>query len=277
MISEDNWQDHYWNYLARLEVDAIERNYEDLKPWDTLAENCMNLAIKAPFLNSLNSKAKSIHLAAAFLKRTMSDFRGTWLLLNWGYPYQAACVAASLYENALVVNCLVDRQDLVNEVLNNKNADVPWSAQKLSKMAAHKDLYGNIPDNFPETDEKFNLAWKLCYHNYKLLCKMKHPTLQQVADETGSALNKKGEFAVIPLPDTRSESLALKHMLMIISISKLFSATKCFAKAIECSEDDLEHKVFYSQANQVYSELMRNIGKSKIREIAIKAYGFKFT
>jgi len=22
MISEDNWQDHYWNYLSRLEVDA---------------------------------------------------------------------------------------------------------------------------------------------------------------------------------------------------------------------------------------------------------------
>lgn len=276
MISEDNWQDHYWNYLGRLEVGAIDRSFEDLKPWDSLAEDCMNLAIKAPFLKGKNANAKSIKLSAAFLKRTMSDFRGAWLLINWGYPYQAACVAASLYENALVVNCLVERQDLADEVLHNKNGDVPWGAQQLCKMATHKDLYGNIPDKFPN-DEKFNLAWRLCYHNYKLLCKMKHPTLQQVADETSAALNNKGEFAVIPLPDTRSESLALKHMLMIICISKLFSATKCFAKAIDCADDDPEHEKFYGEALEVYSNLKRNIGESKIKDISIKAYGYKFT
>ncbi|EKO3807830.1 MULTISPECIES: hypothetical protein [Vibrio] len=276
MISEDNWQDHYWNYLARLEVGAIDRSFEDLKPWDSLAEDCMNLAIKAPFLKGKNSDTKSIKLSAAFLKRTMSDFRGAWLLINWGYPYQAACVAASLYENALVVNCLVERQDLADEVLLNKNGDVPWGAQNLCKMAAHKDLYGNIPDKFPN-DDKFNTAWKMCYHNYKLLCKMKHPTLQQVADETSSALNHKGEFAVIPLPDTRNESLALKHMLMIICISKLFSAAKCFAKAVDCASDDPEHEQFYGEAIKAYSNLKKNIGESKIKDISIKAYGFKFT
>ena len=178
MISEDSWQDHYWNYLAHLEVGAIDRSFEELKPWDSLAEDCMNLAIKAPFLKGEKSGAISIKLSAAFLKRTMSDFRGAWLLINWGYPYQAACVAASLYENALVVNCLVERQDLADEVLHNKNMDVPWGAQKLCKMAAHKDLYGNIPDKFPN-DDNFNKAWKMCYHNYKLLCKMKHPTIQR--------------------------------------------------------------------------------------------------
>ncbi|WP_413491997.1 hypothetical protein [Morganella psychrotolerans] len=273
MISKDNWQDHYWNYLAHLEVGAIDRSFEDLKPWDSLAEDCMNLAIKAPFLKGKNSNTKPIKLSAAFLKRSMSDFRGAWLLINWGYPYQAACVAASLYENALVVNCLVERQDLTDEVLNNKNADVPWGAQKLCKMAAHKDLYGNIPDKFPNNEE-FNLAWKLCYHNYKLLCKMKHPTLQQVADEASSALNIKGEFVVIPLPDTRSESLALKHMLMIICISKLFSATKCFAKAIECADDDPDHTQFYKEALEVYSNLKNRISESKIKDISIKAYEF---
>ena len=276
MISEDNWQDHYWNYLARLEVGAIDRSFEDLKPWDSLAEDCMNLAIKAPFLKGKNSGTKSIKLSAAFLKRTMSDFRGAWLLINWGYPYQAACVAASLYENALVVNCLVERQDLADEVLLNKNGDVPWGAQKLCKMAAHKDLYGYIPDKFPN-DDMFNTAWKMCYHNYKLLCKMKHPTLQQVADETSSTLNHKGEFTVIPLPDTRNESLALKHMLMIICISKLFSAAKCFAKAVNCASDDPEHEQFYGEALKVYSNLKRSIGESKIKDISIKAYGFKFT
>ncbi|ELB2819339.1 hypothetical protein QNE82_001459 [Vibrio alginolyticus] len=54
--------------------------HKDLKPWDSLAEICMDLAVKAPFLHGRNSNAKSIKLAAAFLKRTMSDFRGAWLL-----------------------------------------------------------------------------------------------------------------------------------------------------------------------------------------------------
>ncbi|HHZ8352143.1 hypothetical protein [Proteus mirabilis] len=276
MISKDNWQDHYWNYLAHLEMKAIDHSFVDLKPWDSLAKDCMNLAIKAPFLKGKNSNTKPIKLSAAFLKRSMSDFRGAWLLINWGYPYQAACVAASLYENALVVNCLVERQDLADEVLNNKNADVPWGAQKLCKMAAHKDLYGNIPDEFPNNEE-FNLAWKLCYHNYKLLCKMKHPTLQQVTDEASSTLNINNEFVVIPLPDTRRESLALKHMLMIICISKLFSATKCFAKAIECADDDPDHTQFYKEALEVYSNLKSRISESKIKDISIKAYGFSLT
>lgn len=63
MISEDNWQEHYWNYLARFEDAVIDQSYEDLKPWDSLAEDCMNLAIKAPFLMGKNSSTRSIKLS----------------------------------------------------------------------------------------------------------------------------------------------------------------------------------------------------------------------
>lgn len=274
-ITPENWPDHYWNYLARLEISAIDDNYLKLKQWDKLSEKCMNLAIKAPFLKGENTGSKSLRLAAAFLKRTMSDFRGTWLLLNWGYPYQAACVAASLYENALVVNCISGRDDLADKILTNQYGDVPWSAIQLSKMAAQRDLFGEIKDKLP-IDTNFDRAWQLCYHNYKLLCKMKHPTLQQVSDETSHSINTKGEFVVIPLSDTRESALGLKQMIMIICISKLFSAAKCFAQSSACADDDKQEKEFLDFASEVYSELKEQISSSLIKDLPIKATGFKF-
>lgn len=274
-ITAENWPDHYWNYLAQLEVNAIDKNYTDLKPWDELAEKCMNLAIKAPFLTGEETGSKSLKLAAAFLKRAMSDFRGAWLLVNWGYPCQAACVAASLYENALVVNCISGRNDLADKILTNKNGDVPWKPQQLSKMATQRDLFGEIKPS-PPNDSNYEKAWKLCYHNYKLLCKMKHPTLQQIADETSHAMNTQGDFVVIPLPDTRESAIGLKQMIMIVCISKLFSAAKCFAHSSKCSDDDTDHQVFYTFATEVYSDLKANIGTSSIKSIPIKATGFKF-
>lgn len=273
-ITNENWPDHYWNYLAQLEVHSIDKNYTALKPWDELAEKCMNLAIKAPFLKGEETGSKSLKLSAAFLKRTMSDFRGAWLLVNWGYPYQAACVAASLYENALVVNCISGRDDLAEKILTNKNGDVPWQPQKLSKMAAQRDLFGEIKNHAPN-DRNFEQAWKLCYHNYKLLCKMKHPTLQQIGDETSHVMNEKGEFVVIPLPDTRDSAVGLKQMIMIVCISKLFSAAKCFAQSSKCSDDDAFHQEFYNFATEVYSDLKAHISTSAIKSIPIKATGFK--
>lgn len=270
-ITPENWPDRYWNYLAQLEVAAIDSNYVGLKPWDELAEKCMNLAIKAPFLKGENTGSKSLKLAAAFLKRTMSDFRGVWLLLNWGYPYQAACVAASLYENALVVNCISGRDDFAAKILTNQNGDVPWKPQQLSKMAAQRDLFGEIKDK-PPIDSNFEQAWKLCYQNYKLLCKMKHPTLQQINDETSHAMNAKGQFVVIPLPDTRESAIGLKQMIMIICISKLFSAAKCFAQSSACTDDDKYHEEFYNFATEVYSDLKEAISTSSIRDIPIKSY-----
>ncbi|WP_370598885.1 hypothetical protein NMD15_06945 [Plesiomonas shigelloides] len=271
----ENWPDGYWNDLAKLEILAIDKNYENLQTWDKLAEKCMNLAIKAPFLPATNTNSRSLKLSAAFLKRAMSDFRGLWILINWGYPYQAACIAASLYENALVVNCISGRDDLADLIINNTGGDVPWKPQQLAKMAAQRDLYGEIK-SIPPKDQNFDNAWKLCYRNYKLLCKMKHPTLQQVKDETEHALNCNGQFVVIPFPDSRDSSLGLKHLIMIIAISRIFSAAKCFAISSKCNHDNLDYKKFIDDAKEIYSDLQEHIRNSEISKIPIKLDKFPF-
>ncbi len=105
---------------------------------------------------------------------------------------------------------------------------------------------------------------------------MKHPTLQQIKDETSHAMNEKGQFAVIPLPDTRESTLGLKQMIMVIAISKLFSAAKCFAESSNCFDDDELYQEFYNFATEVYSDLKNHISNSDIVSIPIKASRFKF-
>lgn len=266
--------EHYWDYLGYMEASAIEKNNDTIKPWDETAKKCMTLAILAPLLKGEKSSEDSVKLAAAFLKRSMTDFRSIWLMLNWGYPYQAACVASSLYENSLVVNCIVDRNDLARTVMNAKNGDIPWGAQKLAKMAAEKDLMGEITDK-PENSKEYEQAWKLCYRNYKWLCKIKHPTIQQLNDETNHAKVDDGRFAVIPLPDTRDSGVGLKQMIMIIAVSRLFSAAKNFAMAIKCPDDDKEHIKFFNLTCEVFSELKDNISKSSIKDLPIQVYDYK--
>lgn len=102
------------------------------------------IIIQGCIFASKATKKKTLGIASAFMKRVLSDYRGLWWPLNLGYSYQAACVAASLYENALLVDCLSDDERLCEIAMNAKGGDIPWGALKLSKMAAQKDLYNII-------------------------------------------------------------------------------------------------------------------------------------
>lgn len=265
----------YWRLLGELEVEAINNSFHILRKLDLLAEKCMTLALKSPFLKGNRSGSYSLSIAALFLKRAMSDFRGAWLLLNRGYPYQAACVVASLYEHASIVNCICDRDDLAKVAISGKDGDITWKPVQLAKMCAQKDLFGEIKHKNPEGDI-FDNAWRAEYHNYKLLCKMKHPTMQQLQDEASMTLTDKGQFVVAARPDNRQDSLGLKQLIMVIAIMKLISATKNFAKATDCNADE-DGKVFFEEELFVfYQELTDFIKESEVAKAKIHVYGYSF-
>lgn len=273
-LNPKNNPEDYWDFLSYMEVAAIDKNHTHLKPWDSLAKDCMAFSIQVPFLKGKEKSRYSLKIAATFLKRSMSDFRGVWLMLNWGYPYQAACVAASLYENSLIVNCISDRDDLAKIVATSKNGDIPWGAKKLSSMSAEKDIYGKIT-GLKRKEKDFERVHNLCYRNYKWLCKIKHPTMQQISDEINHAMLENGTFSVVPLPDSREDSISLKQMVLIIAISRLFSAAKSFATAINCEEgDELDIKL-YELATRIHKELKENINSSEIDKLPIHVYDFK--
>lgn len=273
-MNKDNWPDYYWEHLAYLEASCLENNFKLVKDWDSLAQKCMLLAIKAPFLVKSEKNKLSLKVASAFMKRTMSDFRGAWLLLNIGYPYQAACVAASLYENSLIVNCISDSDDLATKALECRGGDIPWGPKKLAQMAAQKDLYGVIKNDQPNNVE-YKKAWELCYHNYKLLCKMKHPTIQQLKEEVKNTSIDNGQFVVVPKPFEMSFNTPVFEIIMIIMISRLFSAAKCFAMALNLPAEDDSNVEFLTLCNEVYSLLIGKIESSDLRSLPIEVNDFR--
>lgn len=265
----------YWKTLANLEVAAINYSYTNLQELDSLSEKCIELAISVPFLKGERSGCYSLSVATLFLKRAISDFRGAWLLLNWGYPYQAACAVASLYEHALIVNCICDRDDLAKVAMSGRDGDMPWQPKKLAKMSACKDLFGVVKTDFPN-DSNFERAWRHEYWNYKFLCKMKHPTVQQLNDEASMTLLDSNTYVVAAKPDIRKESLGLKKIIMFIAISKIFSAVKNVAKATKCSHDSEEEKLLFEELVSLNEKMKLFLENSKVLEVPIKVYGYDF-
>ncbi|HHQ6569820.1 TPA: hypothetical protein ACSTJX_004735 [Serratia fonticola] len=276
-----NWPEYYWDHLAKLESVCLEKNFSLMKGWDTLAEKCMLISIKAPFLLKEIDKPLSLNVASVFMKRCMSDFRGAWWMLNLGYPYQAACIAASLYEHSLIVDCISNRDDLARQVIECKNGDIPWNPKKLAQMAAQRDIYGSIGDERSLDErplkERYNSAWRLSYHNYKLLCKMKHPTIQQLKEEAKNTKLPNGQFVVVPKPFELNNNMPVSHMIMIIIISRLFSAAKCFAMSVNLPVDDQNNIEFFNLCNEVYELLLKNIENSDIKSLPIEVCDFSFS
>ncbi|MBW5821263.1 hypothetical protein [Yersinia enterocolitica] len=275
METEADWTIDYWDALIGLEINALTSINDTRKEWEELAKKCMTLAIKSAFLQGKDYKKETVRTAFAFLKRTMTDFRGAWLLINLGYPYQAACIAASLYENSLLVNCLSNDEQVLKELKQSPHGDVPWGACKLAKMAAQKDVHGFISKKEPK-DDKYQKAWKLSYLHYKWLCKIKHPTIQQVKDEMDTARNGAGKFVVIPYPDARDANVGTKEMILIICISKLLSAAKNIADAQNCLDGEPKFVEFKKLAVEVYDDLKVHITKSRISDSPIKVHDFAF-
>lgn len=275
-MSDDDYQlENYWKVLGILEVDAIDYSFIHLKKLDVLAEMCMNLALKTPFLQGKNSGSSPLTIASLFLKRTMSDFRAAWLLMNWGYPYQAACVVASLYEHASIVNCVCDSAELAKKAVSGKDGDIPWRPIELAQMCAQKDLFGVIESKAPNNAE-FESAWRHEYHSYKLLCKMKHPTMQQLKDEALMTLTDKNQFVVAAKPDVRNDSLGLKQLIMLIAIRKLFSAIKNIAQATNCEKNDKDEDDYKRKIFELYEGINLFIKDSEISKAVIKVYGYDF-
>ena len=59
-------------------------------------------------------------------------------------------------------------------------------------------------------------------------------------------------------------------MILIISLSRLFSAARNLAASHECDAEDPEHKVFKSLAIEVYEILIALINASAIKDAAIR-------
>jgi hypothetical protein len=135
----------WWEALPHIEKLTSEQLSDKLTSWEQTVQKTVEAGMKSPLVVGERKGEIDLQISSLFLKKTIMDLRCVWLLISQGYTSQAAAIAASLYENALVVICLAGSPERAKELQNTKYGDLPWSVTQLAKMATKKTL--KIPAN----------------------------------------------------------------------------------------------------------------------------------
>lgn len=222
-----------WDSLEELESIAQGKLSNELAPFRNAFKVCYEAGVQAPTLSASRNNKEIICASALFLKRTLNDLRGTWLLANIGYTSQAASVAASLYENAMVVSTL--KIDNVNsQMLSDiSKGNIPWKPMELAKKLSDIWQKESLDKGEPYTDVQKEQAWREIYSLYKWLCQIKHPTIDSARHDAPSTSLEYGSYVVMAVPDLRDEDLCVKAMILTIALIRCIEAIKRFALVLK--------------------------------------------
>lgn len=280
MTEEDRGPEGLWKACAAMEAKVVARISSQLDGFLSPLRDCYEAGVQAPTLPARRGGERDLRLAAIFLKRSLTDLRTVWILLERGYTFGAAAVAAALWEHALVVSSVAGDVDRSSKVLNDSSGDLPWGPIELAKWLASRETAGS--DEGSDTSRpQYERAWREIYGGYKFLCKIKHPTMRHSVPSLGNATNDDGEFVVMAAPDVRPRDLPLKATVLMISISRCFEAVDWFVGASEVDTGTAEYSSYDERMRRIvpslreaYSEAVKgglpfDIGDEKIgREYA---------
>lgn len=180
-----------------------------------------------------------MRVASLFLKRTLNDPRGTWVLLRSGYTSQAATVAASLWENSMVVACVAGHPDRAKRTTGHPEGDLPWTPKKAAQPLAADHVSPGL-GRVPSSDE-YEQRWCEHYGPYKWFCKIKHPTLKSTSHDAFSARKDDDTYLVMAIPDLRPDDLGMKLAVGTASLNRALSGVRAFISAAGYPRDSDEY------------------------------------
>jgi hypothetical protein len=258
-----------WKALSYAEIGASETLNNALQPFHAPIEACLECGVAVPTLPANSPPSDALDLTALFLKRCLGDLRSTWLLCLIGYTPQAASVAASAFENAFtVIAILADPANAPTRIYAD-DLESPWSPIELCKIRAATEHSRGTPD--------FERRWREFYSHYKLLCKIKHPTLAATRhDARAAATTDDGEYAVVAVPDIRPVDLPLKAVTLATATNHLLQALFTFGQARDI--DKSERCLAWRQRMLSAINGMRDAYKEVVgdRPLPFNLYGTKF-
>ncbi|OOY37353.1 hypothetical protein [Solemya velum gill symbiont] len=249
-----------WQLLEDFEESTKNSTSFDLKEWNEIVKSTIEAGAMVSMLKAKNHGQQRILSAAPFLKRSLTDLRSVWLLIQIGYTSQAASVTASLYENALTASVLAYSDQLAQEALSTKYSEIPWGAKKLAQLSAEIDLkrsFGN--DDFPK--DKYEGNWTVSYFGYKWLCQIKHPTWQSAFHDVKSSLVNEKDYVIFPAPCNKKEDLHLKFAVLGDAVGKTIAAIRSYCLSLECEEDNEEYKLFEDKLSASYLGVIEQMKK----------------
>ena len=222
-----------------MEAAAEARLQSELEPFEDAMRGSYEAGVQAPTLPGSRQRDPDMIAAAPFLKRTLTDLRGVWLLLRRGYTAQGAAVAASLWENSHATQCLAGSEENVQLLKGQADGDLPWGPQQMAQMIARKQSGANDPE--------YEKLWRERYSGYKWLCKIKHPTQPSAQYETGTTVTSANEYVVMAAPDVRAEDRVMKATIIAIAIRGAGQAVLAFADALDTDKSDPYYRDFDSR------------------------------
>lgn len=244
----------FWDLLSTLERAEAPKLAKALKPFAQLTANCYECGIEVPTLPHKHRKTADISVAGLFLKRSLNDLRAIWNLLVSGYTSQAGAVAASAFENTLVVTCVAGNLDRANEFLKSKSGELPWSVVDMCKMHIQQ-LDENRKKPKVYSEREFENSWSALYAHYVWLCMVKHPTMQSAVHDAFSVKIDKHQYGIMAAPDTRAKDLPNKAMVLVVTINRIVNAIHRFAQAYEVDTKDSRVVSWQQRLDSIFPDI----------------------
>lgn len=248
-----------WAQLPDLEAMSQATVDAGLRGWEELVIACLEAGMLAPMVPTSKPMDMRLVTAAPFLKCALDDLRATWLLIHRGYTAQAASVAASLFENALVAAVIAGSTDLANQARKSKDGEIPWGAKELCQLDEKREMAISKVNGKPYTQKMYEDGWTISYFHYKWLCQVKHPTWQAAIHALKSTLVNEKEFAVRPGPNNLDDDLQVKARVIAVALIKSLQAIKSFFLTLNGHEGSAEYSTFEDKVNQVHSGILELI------------------
>lgn len=246
----------FWAALSRIERSSRYKLSSKLAPFERPIRNCYECGVQVVTLPPERTHDLASRAAALFLKRILNDLRTVWLLVCTGYTSQAASVAAALSEHALAVSCLAGSPANARRLVSEKTGDLPWSPVQLCKMHARELALEKKEQGKPFDEHYYEKTWREVYFAYKLLCKIKHPTLRSAVHDSFSTYAKQGAYVVMAAPDTSGEDLPLKAIVLLISLARCYSAIRSFFMSLECDENHAQYADYCERAATIIPDAL---------------------
>jgi len=213
----------WWQSLSDHEYLAGKRLAPQLREFNTGFGACVEAGMEVPMLAKQEKDSLRLPICALFLKRMLNDVRSVWVMIRQGNSPQAGSIAASLFENSLLIQCLAENEARAVRFSKNPSDKWPWAKRTMCDFVNQDEAKreNRIPD--PKLAEAH-------YTHYTWLCGLKHSTLAYAKYDSGSTLVQEKGYAVMPFPDIREEDWPVKKKILLISLFNAKLAIQAFAR-----------------------------------------------
>lgn len=259
-----------WPQLPDLEDICAATVRSQLAGWEDLVVACLEAGMLAPMVPSKKKLDVRLLTAAPFLKCTLDDLRGVWLLIQRGYTSQAAAVAAALFENALTAAVIASSEELARQASKAKYGEIPWSAKELCQLDTKREMALRPSGGKEQSQKEYEDGWTIGYFHYKWLCQVKHPTWQAATHAIRSTVVKNREYAIRPGPNTLDDDLQVKARVIAVSLTKALQAIKSFFLSLDGNEASEEYAAFEDKVNKAHFGVIELIKKQYGKPSPIK-------